>query len=638
MLIPIILQARDQASATLRTVQSAFKGINQSASEAAKSANIKINPTGQDKVNELKKQIDLTTNSLKLQSAQENVRKANAAASVAQIIANEKRLQNESKNTEKSRQALARAEQNLLSARNRVASANQKLGLLNLKADYAKEKDALGSIGDKGSSVFGKLKSGAGEFNLLLGAGMLGAAGIAIGALSSVFGEFNRQLDNARKNQTQKIINTTQVQLASGLSRTQSREEINKFDKDLRRESEGIVDLTYSKRIGYSFLDDYIKNYTKSGESIDTARKDAATTANNIAAISSFTGVDYNQLQNVLGDVTAGQQSLDVLRGRDALNDTGINKVLIPKLEKLGIKEINDSNRTEVLKALKESTAAIYSGDTKREILGTFEGMVKVTQNKLFGEDGIFSITRVLLPDGSQKDTVFASLTQTFQALFGANGLMAQIGTSMSQLFPNRDPMVELKKAIDDFNIFIQAVTNGVKVVTAKLQEIANSDLFKQFSSATDLLPRNGESILRVDGNGVSSDFGSRVAPRIAPAIPSIITDVLTGGIFGGLVPKYRGTPNIFSASNGFLGAMRDEVKNKPYGSGLVIANTSETVLTPDQMAALTNRQSSTIVRPVSFGNIIINALPGMDLNALADLVINRIDSDIENAMSNNLA
>ena len=94
MLIPILIEARDNASNALRSVAASFQGLTSSANSAAQAAgNVSIKETGAAKIAALKNEINASTQSLRTNSAAESLRSSKANLNIAENLVGERRRQ-----------------------------------------------------------------------------------------------------------------------------------------------------------------------------------------------------------------------------------------------------------------------------------------------------------------------------------------------------------------------------------------------------------------------------------------------------------------------------------------------------------------------------------------------------------------
>jgi hypothetical protein len=107
-------------------------------------------------------------------------------------------------------------------------------------------------------------------------------------------------------------------------------------------------------------------------------------------------------------------------------------------------------------------------------------------------------------------------------------------------------------------------------------------------------------------------------------------------GILNPARPSYNGFIPALNAASGFMPidrAIAAEVQNKPVGSELIIANSSETVLTKEQSKGLMRPVIAAPVKNSTTNSKVINGLsvniyptPSMDIGAIADTVIAQIN------------
>lgn len=493
---------------------------------------------------------------------------------------------------------------------------------LQAMADAFKGSDGR-SGGRMGGSLFAQAKAtqsaaglaetamgGLGSSALSLGAA-LGTGGLigVFAAATTAAGEFSRQFEEANKRETQTIVTTGQIVNAIGGDRSQARGLVDQFNRSLSKESGGLVATGESGAIGRGILDDILAGAKQSGRSNSDAVGQAARISTGLAGLSKATGTDTSQLANVLSDISSRSQSVDQLRGRDVLNDLGINKVLIPELEKRGIKKLSELTQDQVFGLLENAVTKSFSVDTRRELEGTTQGLFASLKYQFFDPfEGIFSIERQL-PDGG--GSVFEAAKDVLKTLLEKpDGLFPLMGTIFKDLGVTIEPLKDLRDQIKGFNAWLKELQDTLKgLQQGKID----------FGSA-------GKSALDIAGYAAKTTTGLGAL------------DPLINSIFGAR-PKYLGTP----AASGFMPlgrAIASEVKNKPSGSGLVVANTSEIIQTKPQFLSslLSAKSVGAQSAAIYVGGITIHQQPNEDGDALANRIIEKLDQLVSSERNYRLA
>lgn len=545
-------------------------------------------------------------------------------------------------------------QETLTSAKNRSALSRERIDIKEVERleNNATGWNRLYGILDQNVPMVGKLSQGLGLFTnagsglsggmtaLTSSAGMLaGAIGVgliaAFALASKASEEFSRQLKEASKRQADNVLLTTSIQaVLPGVDRKDARKLTENLKSELNSQSEGLVDINQSGKIASAVLDDYLKVGANTGEDRQTSVKRAANIGTSLAALSAARGKDPNELQNVLTDITAGTQSVKQLQGRDILNDLGINKFYLEKLRAAGITEINDSTRAESLRLFEESANTLYSEDTKAELKTSFEGVQKVFNNRLFGPEGVFSISRDLDKVTEGEQSVFTELTRSMNLIFGDDGFLSQTGRMLDDIFPDYDFMRDIRDGVRSFNDFLETVNKLFKSFNDMVDDVYDSPLGKVLQAFDETLARPGEVIVGVGPKGGVSEYGGRQVERGSNFFGGLIDGakrVLGFGASSGHIP---------SAFDGLMPlhqAIKSEVANKPKGSGLVIANDSEYIFkdlqqlmnfvaVPKFAGSPASNKSITIAQGAI--NIVTN--PGQDETTIADMVIDRISNLVD--------
>ncbi|MBW4636350.1 MAG: hypothetical protein KME30_32075 [Iphinoe sp. HA4291-MV1] len=138
------------------------------------------------------------------------------------------------------------------------------------------------------------------------------------------------------------------------------------------------------------------------------------------------------------------------------------------------------------------------------------------------------------------------------------------------------------KAASDAVNGVIDAIKSLIAAVITPLQNAVNS-LAKSIPNYVQNTINSGGLI---NNAAVRNTAVSTVTGGLGGFVSSI-----AGNAIANLLPKYGG--QIPTAASGFLEAVATESRNAPSGAGLVLANSSEYILTPTQMSNLVNGLST---------------------------------------------
>lgn len=120
----------------------------------------------------------------------------------------------------------------------------------------------------------------------------------------------------------------------------------------------------------------------------------------------------------------------------------------------------------------------------------------------------------------------------------------------------------------------------------------------------------------------------------------------VAGQILDAVTPNYAGNLGVINAANGLFDAIRAETINMPVGAGLAIANTSETILTTEQLTNLVEGSYNTGARSYGGNNATINiqsgaitlVLPQSTPQAIAMEALRILEERLTNELEDRLA
>lgn len=385
--------------------------------------------------------------SIKQLQAAEQARLATQKAALAQSKAFAAQGQFDADRTLKTQKAAALANQAAESAANKAAIAQKKYALaMSDSADAGKKfkgslsglDSGLGRIGSVASSVIG------GTVVAAFAAATAGVLGFAKGISNAI-------------DQEAKLTNlATVVARIRGSDRESATGVVQNLDRQLIQQSGGIVDVNTSRQLARTFFDDALTVF----DNVDATRI-TADLSNRLASIIETEGADPGQFTNVLTDFLSGSTSIDALRTRDVLNDTGINKILIPLLE-AGGKEIKNLDLKERFAILQKAIETALPDEALLAQAKTTKGLLQASFNKLFGANGLFDVQRDLFPEDTQVQSVFETFKVTLQQILGESGIFAQLGRILKSSGLDLDPMLALNQGLIRLNQWLMGINQAL--------------------------------------------------------------------------------------------------------------------------------------------------------------------------------
>lgn len=210
-----------------------------------------------------------------------------------------------------------------------------------------------------------------------------------------------------------------------------------------------------------------------------------------------------------------------------------------------------------------------------------------------------------------------------FEALF--NGAIVRI----------REGINDVLRGIADF--FGSMVSAMAGAVSSGANYVINavSSFFQQIGSVWETIKNAIMSNPAVQAlMSVAQTTANTVGAVTSPVggVVSTVGGALSGagdflsGALGAALPKFAG--NIPNAAGGLIGAAMAESRAMPSGASLVVANSSETIIP----------RGASLSRPTSLSIGAININGVQDAGAIADQIINEIQSRFESAMNAQLS
>jgi len=642
MLIPILISAIDAASGTIKGVAASFQGLTSSANSAAQAAgNVSIKETGAAKIAALREEINSSTQSLRTNSAIESLRSSKANLNIAEGLVGERRRQHELLNTEKSAASLAQAELRLAAARSKASSAGGKFDLNASKIELAElEKSNVGlnriskMLGSVLPGQFGALAgSGGGAFSSIageisgadlaagalvgtVGLGLVGAF-MAAGAAASYLGDqFSKSVDRQKtlvssaeplvKNfsisyeEADKNVAETQKRIAIlGLSLPVSSEKINVIASAV---TTPLAEMLKKAGMGIGDLARYQDTIASKG-AILTAQTPGGT-PDDISRI--FDRLDTGTTAKGLAHLELYQRSPNL---RAALEET---------FQKYGIKNTSELKASDKPQFMLDLFNSAVTDQQVNRLRGTVAAQLSQFSDRLFNPTtGIFGLERGDLDsqkEGSQ--TVFTELSRSLDLIIGDGGILSNISNLMGL---TGDPMKDLYNGIKGVNDWLESLNNFLK-------EFQKTPLNVQAARGG---AETAGKFFRGDLIGGIQSAWKAMVPS-SPHSPDA-------------QPKFEGLSR--PSAMGFMplqSAVQAEMRNKPTNARLLIANDSETILTPQQLRSVSSTQQTVKTENRSLtlgaGAITIVANAQMNIEDMAQMLIERLDLEFDKSVTNLLA
>lgn len=535
-----------------------------------------------------------------------------------------------------SSQAKATAAQNSYNLRYRESLDFNLKGMTNLKGEVQGLAPLMGSLEDvsKGalgsSGILGGLNSStlaAGALTAAVGVGLIGAFIAVQKVASAFFDQISKQFSEAGQEQLAGFGSSREFQKVYNLNQDQA----DKAYRDLRERTEiagrdtsvSTADIQALTSIGATPI---AKVLGGRGETAEQANETIIDISKRYAVLAQTTkGVTPFQVQSAFTSAVSGDLYNASTR-QEVFRNSGLKANLEQAAKELGI-NFKKATREQQIDILKRGLQ-IRVDDTllARTQSESIQAQISRVYDSLFGlTKGIFGIERDLDSNTDGVQSVFSEFNNTIKLTIGQGGLFDEIGKSLSEAFPGNDPMVALRDGFTYLNNGIKSTTEMLREINADLVEFKNSDLGKIIKSFIQTLNAVGGVI----GNEVKVDIAGIESKK------QVVQDRFTGksyeaqtvtgvrlpeipGVFGFLnqfinsQQEKTGGLKAKPSADGFMpiaNAIQSEINRKPSNSKLLIANTSEAVLTPRQLAAIDSPTSvnTSVSQPVKVVSPVVN-------------------------------
>lgn len=355
----------------------------------------------------------------------------------------------------------------------KVAAAIEKAKAANAAAEIAAKRHALSltQVADKADEVGGRFS----KFGALASAGAAVANAAFAGLLATItavgagVGALGVGLKNASDLEVQNVLQAGNISRVTGIDNAASTQLLQQLSSAIKSGSGGgVIDTGVSKQFANTFFDDVLQNFGNNASSIDLT----ANLANKLSGLTTLGGNDKGQVLNAVTDLISGSLTSASIDTRDVFNSSGLTKIITQELNAAG-KKLEDLNAGERIQLLNTALNKALSSDTVQQLQGTVQGQLSTLKNRLIGEDGIFSVTRDLLPDVAGQQDVFEQFKKSIGLLFNSDGLFAQLSRILSDNGINLDIMAGIRSGWLRFNQFLVGL-NQFLTTTSDLNAIVN--------------------------------------------------------------------------------------------------------------------------------------------------------------------
>lgn len=462
-----------------------------------------------------------------------------------------------------------------------------------LPASLSRASVSMGLFSSKGTLALQGSVVAAGALTAAVGVGLVGA----IIAAGGVVMEFRRQFIESMDAQVERVGRVQLAMQALNISRAEAQRFNQETEIAIARAGRDMPVSVADIQSFYGATGDELAEYLNSqGKALDEIRNQTVATTSRLAVVQQLSGITSgNALANIqayLGGAGAGELRQMSLFQR--------NPRLLRDLQE-GVR--SGENRVELLiQALND----YVSDDMLRDLQGTTRAQWSAFMDRMFDPTiGLFSITRDIDNDVSNGyQTVAAEFGESVRLIFGQDGLVDQVVAAFNLI--DRDPMVELRNQVIKFNEFLEELT----VFFQKLDTARNSNrlLDQSINFIGDTFTKTPyEQIAQRDQPGLLWRlFGAKAQPQFTGSLSGL------GNTIGSMP---------------LLDAIAAEIANKPANSDLVIANTSEVVLTQAQLGQLMSGRGKRAAGPITIN---IYQQPGQDAHGLAREVMELINEQYE--------
>ena len=497
------------------------------------------------------------------------------------------------------------------------------------------------TLGQGAKSARG-LESGLGGSLLkanLLSSAITGGIGAGLSAVQNLVGGVSSAIGSAADSQQQLLAATASFSAVSGRTFQEASRFISEFEKDLVKSVASLPGATSGYlMLSRAIADELVPAFKSLDGTLDEeglSRSLGSITANAglLGAAAGLQGSDTGlAVQRVFGGAsTAELRQLAFFERNPALL-----RELEESLAEAGAKSFRELDPASISKILEDSLALFATPELKRQMANSFGGLVEGFRSLLFDDKaGIFGFLRDLDPNQIGDQTLLNRFTETTRLLIGEGGILDQIGSAASRLLGGRDPLVIVDNALAGFNQLLEDFELGNlretlgTFFTEGLPDLINvgvdnalgfirdfdwanagkvwADVVGNLWSGTITFIRNIDwsDILSTISLGITGvrDFllnywaetlrkmldaaGKAARELIFPTDfrAANVDDFLPGSpVARTATPVVRGRyQGIQPGDGGILGGIISELANKPKSSELVIANTSEAILRPNQ-------------------------------------------------------
>jgi hypothetical protein len=320
---------------------------------------------------------------------------------------------------------------------------------------------------------------------------------------------------------------------------------------------------------------------------------------------------------------------------QEFFRNSGLNQIIKEVAGEQGI-ELANATAAQQVDILQEALKRKVPDSLIQRAQGSVQAQLSAFTDTLFAKrTGIFGVQRDLDKTAPGVQSVYTEFSRTITLFFGDSGTLAETGRLLSKILPPYDIMQDVRSAFQGINTGLESVNEVLRSLNKLFDDIAKSPLGQLVSAIDSKIPKPGDTLFQgsqvVQGNATGGyQIGPSIDLKQAPIVGGFFqaTSKFFSDLFGtNAQPRFAGSLSD-SFSMPLISAIATERANMPPGAEVVIANSSETVLTPAQMQTLSSAAGKGYEGRggVTVKNLNIYQQPGEDARSLARRVLEELD------------
>lgn len=291
------------------------------------------------------------------------------------------------------------------------------------------------------------------------------AVDLATQGLSASFGTLGRAIGGALERETSEMQSINTVIQTLKLGANDAADFVQDFNKQIAITGQALpVSADKIRVFSNSIIDDYSEALAAAGAGAEQVKSVLLEDATRLAIAQASAGTSDGEAQAAIASLlSGGLTTRGFSQYKFFANNVALKNALTTAAEERGITSFRDISALDRIKILNQALEQAFPQESIDRLKTTGQAKISAFTDLLFGELGIFSLTRDLDESTRGYQSVYTSFKDTLDLVIGEQGVLAQLG-SLSGL-QSTSFGLGLRRAVEGFNNIIRDFSSAIEGV-----------------------------------------------------------------------------------------------------------------------------------------------------------------------------